>query len=110
MLLRGEETLALSQEERGLFKSRAEIQKQAVSLSGLGKASALEDATDVPTNRYNDMQSGLMQKQIRDLFYILERKAAEREAIHTIGKAPRSYARAATIAYIHAQETRHQAI
>lgn len=110
MLLRGEETLALSQEERGLFKSRVEIQKQAVSLSGLGKASALENATDVPTNRYIDMQSGLMQKQMRDLFYILERKAAEREAIHTIGKAPMSYARAATRAYLHAQENRREAI
>src|SRR3989338_2480458 len=98
-LLRGEETLALYQEERGSFKSRVEIQEQALRLSGLGKASALEDATDVPTNRYIDMQSGLMQKQMRDLFYLLDRKAAEREPTLSQGRPPRTLVRAAVAAY-----------
>jgi len=109
MILQGEETLALSGEDRRLFRSQEEIRQQAL-FCGVGKASFVEDSTDVPTSRYIEMQCGLMQRQTNDLFYLLDKKAAEREPVRTIGKAPRSYARAALAAYIHAQNSRAEAI
>ena len=109
MILRGEKTLALSEDDDELFESREDIQRQALRC-GLGKALVVEDPTDVPTSRYIEMRSGLMEKQKNYLFFILDKKAAERKPMTAIGKAPRTYARTTMRNYVHAQQTRSENI